>query len=430
MVRRWPHNVPLLVSGLRWHPGVEEGVTLMNDTPDSIPHCWPLPPMANQAGVLDLFAGIGTWAAAAASLGLPLLGSLDWDKHAISALQQQGHTTLQLDFGQPRQWGPALATTPRLITASPPCQPWTTAGRQGGYHDPRAVPMVLLPVFASWTGADAVCIEQVPALQSHDGGASWTLWKHLWAAAGYRTHTALFEAHDLLPITRRRLMVWAWRTSGGDLDARLAEAILRSRAILPNRCPFARFFLWLGSADPELRLTPAILGMYAHPDLLPWPAYDRLIVPGRPVGVIMRAYGRAHEIDGRHLVAKGLHGQLVDDNGLRLLHPGECRALMALPRFHADNYTIAWQLVGNALPGTFATRCLGCWLHVRHGANIDVAGMLLALVRRTQADFALATPAGMWCSNAHAPLCREPLTRAGPTRPRKPIDCGRARSVS
>ena len=72
----------------------------------------------------------------------------------------------------------------------------------------------------------------------------------------------------------------------------------------------------------------------------------------------MRAYGKAHEIDRQHLVAKGLHGQLVDDTGPRLLHPGECRALMALPRFQAANYTAAWQLVGNALPGTFAVRCL------------------------------------------------------------------------
>ena len=67
------------------------------------------------------------------------------------------------------------------------------------------------------------------------------------------------------------------------------------------------------------------------------------MTPGQPVGVIMRAYGKAHEIDGRHLVAKGLHGQLLDDAGLRLLHPGECRALMALPRFQAASYTIAWQ---------------------------------------------------------------------------------------
>ena len=77
--------------------------------------CWPLPPLAGQEGVLDLFAGIGTWAAAAGRLGLPMLASLDWDTHAIAALRQQGHTTLQIDFGQPGNWGPALAMAPRLI---------------------------------------------------------------------------------------------------------------------------------------------------------------------------------------------------------------------------------------------------------------------------------------------------------------------------
>ena len=188
---------PLLVAGLRWKTGPEGGVTLWQHEHDGAFHMWPLQPQARQPGVLDLFAGIGTWAAAAQLLGLPVLGSLDNDKHAVAALQQQGHATLLADFGQPEQWGPALATTPRLITASPPCQPWTGAGLQGGYRDPRAAPMALLPVFAHWAGAEAVFIEQV------------VLWDHLWQVAGYRTHSAFFEAHALLPVTRRRLMVWA-----------------------------------------------------------------------------------------------------------------------------------------------------------------------------------------------------------------------------
>ena len=90
---------------------------------------------------------------------------------------------------------------------------------------------------------------------------------------------------------------------------------------------------------------------------------------------------------------------------------------MALPRFQAENYTIAWQLVGNALPGTFAVRSVGCWLRARHDASIDLNGILLALVQRTQADFALSAPVGTWCSNtmrsthARQPTHVKPITQ-------------------
>ena len=78
----------------------------------------PLPPKPTVLGMLDLFAGIGTWAAAAAHLGVPLLGSLDIDRTALETLVKQGHKTLNTDFSQPGQWGPALATAltnPRVL---------------------------------------------------------------------------------------------------------------------------------------------------------------------------------------------------------------------------------------------------------------------------------------------------------------------------
>ena len=56
--------------------------------------------------------------------------------------------------------------------------------------------------------------------------------------------------------------------------------------------------------------------------------------------------------------------------------------------------------MGNALPGTFAVRSIGCWLLARHNAALDLHGMLLALVQNTQEDFARSTPPGLWCSNA------------------------------
>ena len=137
----------------------------------------------------------------------------------------------------------------------------------------------------------------------------------------------------MLPVVRSRLMLWAWKPGRIDLAQLLAAEVQSSRVTIPNQCPFARGFLWLGSGDPGLRLHPASLSMYEHPDLRPWSGYRRVIAPGRPVGVIMRTYGKAHNIDQQHLLARSLHGQFVEDGGLRLLHPSECRVLMALPPF-------------------------------------------------------------------------------------------------
>ena len=131
----------------------------------------------------------------------------------------------------------------------------------------------MLPVFAHWTVAEVVIMEQVPAFSTHDGGHSMAAWTLLWNRCGYQLHSERFEAHDLLPITRARLMLWAWKPMAPNLERQLAQAARDSRVIIPNRCPFDRGNLWLGSTDPGLRLDPAALSMYHHPDLKPWPEY-------------------------------------------------------------------------------------------------------------------------------------------------------------
>ena len=161
--------------------------------------------------------------------------------------------------------------------------------------------------------------------------------------------------------------------------------------------------------------------MYEHPDLRPWPSYERVVKRGKPAGVLMHTYGRAHEIPRNHLLARGLHGQFVEDNGWRLLHPSECRALMALPPFQAANYTEAWRLVGNALPGTFAVRSIGIWLCVRYQADLVLPTILQQMVRHTQLAFAERAPVGTLCSDhipnlqsaapAVHPYARAPITQ-------------------
>ena len=75
--------------------------------------------------------------------------------------------------------------------------------------------MLKLPVFAQWAGAEAVLMEQVPAFATHDSGKSAQAWNQLWELCGFQLHSETFEAQDLLPVSRSRLMLWAWEHAPG-----------------------------------------------------------------------------------------------------------------------------------------------------------------------------------------------------------------------
>ena len=233
-------GAPLLALGLVWTscPGgneqlLQEGTVTLTQ----------LAPLATRVGLLDLFAGLGTWAAAT-RLGVPLLGSLDNDLVALQALNRQGHTTFGSDFCNIGLWEPVLATSPVIICASPPCQPWTRAGLQGGFLDKRAEAMLKLPVLPSGV-ADVVLMEQVPAFATHDNGRSARAWTKLWQLCGFQLHCETFEAQDLLPVVRSRLMIWAWRRSATNLGqlapVRSGPAGLSSPTTVPST---EAFFGW------------------------------------------------------------------------------------------------------------------------------------------------------------------------------------------
>ncbi len=149
--------------------------------------------------VRDLFCGGGGWSVGAALAGLTDITGYDNDIDAITTYTDAGFTGVHTD----------LTTTPSepcdLLLASPPCQPYSSAGKRQGRSDSRA----MLPlVVATWAAAQrptAIAVEQVEGASSVINRLAAML-----AVLGYKVvlREVNAEAHGV-PQARRRIVLMA-----------------------------------------------------------------------------------------------------------------------------------------------------------------------------------------------------------------------------
>ncbi len=107
---------------------------------------------------------------------------------------------------------PQLSKEPEVVIAGPPCQGFSTAGKRD-LGDERNHLLPLAGRLAADLKAKVIVIENVAAAAS---GAHYKYWKELeilLRERQYRTQTIPCDAVDLgLPQSRRRLLLFAWRT--------------------------------------------------------------------------------------------------------------------------------------------------------------------------------------------------------------------------
>lgn len=181
--------------------------------------------------ILDLFAGPGGWDEGARSIGVRVDLGIEWDKYACATAEAAGHARMQADVAAlvPLEVAPNGLTG---LIASPPCQAWSSAGKQLGEHDreacheladrmtqgddstdwtewadPRSA-LVCQPVrWARDLEPEWIALEEVPAVLG--------LWEHfgrIFTGWGYHVWTGvLLAANYGVPQTRRRAFLIASR---------------------------------------------------------------------------------------------------------------------------------------------------------------------------------------------------------------------------
>lgn len=152
------------------------------------------------AVIADLYSGAGGWGVALHHLGLPHTG-WDNDPNAVATSRAAGHHTLSADLTHTR---PVPCTG---IVASPPCQPYSRAGKRQGRDDPRSRHPLTIPLWAGDTHPDWVAIEQVVEATPIFARVAAELGLLGYHVAQYVLHAEQYG----VPQTRDRLILMAHR---------------------------------------------------------------------------------------------------------------------------------------------------------------------------------------------------------------------------
>ena len=182
------------------------------------------PPVGNTVRCVELFAGGGGAALGLRAAGFTSAACVEGDAAAVATLCAAGFPGVRAWIGTPPEdcdipgWNPASVRQDaglhddgeiHLVWASPPCQPWSRAGKQKGHSDSRegwpATIVALQHLRPRW-----VVIENVV-------GAPTQEWTQQLMDAGVCARTAVWDLDAVrygLPSRRRRLFIIGRRDAG------------------------------------------------------------------------------------------------------------------------------------------------------------------------------------------------------------------------
>ena len=163
---------------------------------------------------VDLFCGMGSFSYSFRKLGFRCVFACD-----ICAVARANY---EHNFGlRPEGDVERVVSLPAhdVLCAGFPCQPFSHAGRHGGFEDARGTLFFHVMRLVEASRPTYVVLENVPALKTHDGGRTFAVVCDCLRRAGYRVAHAVLTASDYgLPQRRKRLLVLATRDDGETCD--------------------------------------------------------------------------------------------------------------------------------------------------------------------------------------------------------------------
>ncbi len=164
---------------------------------------------------VSLFSGCGGFDLGLIDAGFVPLQAYDHCADAISHCQK--NVCPRAEQADLTQIVPQVSKTPEIVIAGPPCQGFSTAGKRD-LADERNHLLPLAGRIAADFNPKVIVIENVAAAASGAHRRYWEEMEEHLRSRFYRTHTFKANAAEIgLPQTRRRLLLFAWRT-GRDID--------------------------------------------------------------------------------------------------------------------------------------------------------------------------------------------------------------------
>ena len=156
--------------------------------------------------ILDLFAGPGGWSEGLRSIGLTDVG-VEWDESACRTRIAAGHPTIRADVERLPLALAKLDVTG--LIASPPCQDFSTAGKNAGRGGDRGRLIDLVPPLVEQLRPEWVACEQVPPALG-----IWKEHAHYYRELGYSVWCGVLNSANYgVPQTRERAYLMASRVA-------------------------------------------------------------------------------------------------------------------------------------------------------------------------------------------------------------------------
>ena len=306
-----------------------------------------------------------------------------------------------------RAW---IRAPPQLLVASPPCQPWSSAGQQSGLASPDGRLVLLLAAICQVTQVPVVCIEQVQGFRSHP---DFPTVLQAWKEAGYEcVSQQSLQLSEVAPTWRRRFFLifcHEQHRHEAQLPLQVCQWQPHPRPSLAGQKAY--FPILPAQLLKHCQLTEDLLSFYLDPWYLP-PGHPqdhaavcrfRLCLPSQQSKCFMATYHRQHELPAGMLARSGLLCSLLKvGDGIRFFSAPEiasCHGALR-PQFLPECDHIAMTMLGNALatPQAAVVLAHALQLFLKLGHRPDPAAAAAYCVNRAinSGNSILARVTGGW----------------------------------
>lgn len=292
---------------------------------------------------IDLFAGLGGFHLALASLGAECVYASEWDKHAKKVYKKNHGIEPDGDITKVDE-----NTIPEhdILCAGFPCQAFSIAGKRMGFEDSRGTLFFDIARIVKAKRPKLVFMENVKNFEAHDNGNTLEVVKRTMLELGYSFDYKVLNASDYgVPQARKRIYMVCFRN---DIDP--------STFTFPEKVELQKRVRDLLLPENEVE---KFCVNHSNATIFDDVNYTNTKNPIR-VGIVNKGYQgeRIYSIDGTAITLSSNGGGVFSKTGgylvngkIRKLHPRECARLMGYPdTFQLDeSNTQACKQLGNSV---------------------------------------------------------------------------------